>query len=96
MRVRVKYSPFFSGTAFTTSSAVLATRASFEMKRIVAVKLRNRQIKHVLVEMPCAPLALRLKLFNTGAQGLAVENAAATTVPSLIFWTDRTHHTPLR
>ena len=39
----------------------------FAMKRIVAVKLRDRQIKHVLVKVPRPPLALRLKLFNTGS-----------------------------
>ena len=46
------------------------------MQAIASVVARDRQVEDVLVEMPRAPLTLRLIALDAGAQSFAVENAA--------------------
>ena len=46
------------------------------VKLVVFVETRYWQTEDILVEMPRAPLALRLIAFHANAQGLAVKNAA--------------------
>lgn len=50
--------------------------SEFAMKRIAGVEPGDRQVEHVLVEIPCTPLTLSLKPLNAGPQHFTVENGA--------------------